>query len=98
MANFTENVIAINQRHPDASPNEIANLIQEHLNYEPPVFQVAIEYRREQYHQRMWMRFCHEYLRRQLGLEDDFSDAVLQWLAAVVSVSIRRLLRPLRRD
>lgn len=98
MTNFTENVIAINERHPDASPNEIANLIQEHLNFEPPVFQLAILYRREQYHHRMWIRFCHEYLRLQLGLEDDFSDAVLQWLALVVSISIGRLLRPLRCD
>lgn len=88
LAIFAENVIAIQQRHPGATQNEIAHFIQEHLEFERRILGVAIQYRREQYHQRMWMRFCHEYLRRELGLADEFSDDVLDWLLAVVSNSI----------
>lgn len=88
LAIFAENVIAIQQRHPGATQNEIAHFFQEHLDFERRILGVAIQYRREQYHQRMWMRFCHEYLRRELGLADEFSDDVLDWLLAVISNSI----------
>lgn len=88
MADFAMNVIAIRERHPGASEDEIANLIQDYLNFESRLLELAMDYRREQYDQRMWMRFCHEYLRHELGLAHAFSDDVLDWLLVWVGVSI----------
>lgn len=88
MADFAMNVIAIRERHPGASEDEIANLIQDYVNFESRLLELAMDYRREQYDQRMWMRFCHEYLRHELGLAHAFSDDVLDWLLVWVGVSI----------
>lgn len=88
LTNFVEDVIAISQRYPGASDDQFASLLQRHLDSERRLLEIAIEYRREQYHQRMWIRFCHEYLRRELGLADEFSDDVLDWLLVVITVSI----------